>query len=183
MIPAKQGLEENFHNLFNNVTDAVITSDLEDRVISWNRNAEKVFGRSAGEVTGKNLSQLIVPFDLWDERLAIIRQVKSGCVYAGIETERLRRDETRVNVNMTAAPLWDGHHNICGILYIFKDVTETKRLSDELKQSEGKFLSVVQSTADAIILADSIGNIISWNRSAQEIFQYSEKEVLGKPIT
>ncbi|NJD77006.1 MAG: PAS domain S-box protein [Candidatus Methanoperedens sp.] len=174
---------ENYLSLFNNVSDAVITSDLEDRVTSWNRSAEKIFGRNARDVIGKNLSQLTVPFELWDERDAVLRHTKSGSVTAGVDTQRLRADETLINVGMTTSPVRDADYNIIGIMYIFKDLDESIRMREELKESEEKFRSVVQSTTDAIILSDSIGKIISWNTGAQKIFQYSEEEALGKPLT
>ncbi|OGW68124.1 MAG: hypothetical protein A3A88_07560 [Nitrospirae bacterium RIFCSPLOWO2_01_FULL_62_17] len=43
--------------------------------------------------------------------------------------------------------------------------------------------SVVQSAADAIVLADGLGNIVSWNKAASSIFGYKEKDALGKPLT
>ncbi|VVB97625.1 Methyl sulfide methyltransferase-associated sensor [uncultured archaeon] len=174
---------ENYLSLFNTVSDAVITSDLEDRIMSWNRSAEKIFGRKSQDVIGKNLSQLTVPFELWDEREAVLRHVKSGSMTAGIDTQRLRGDETLINVSMTTSPVRDANFNIVGVLYVFKDLDESMRMREELKEGEEKFHSVVQSKTDAVILSDSIGKIISWNRGAQKIFQYSEEEVLGKPLT
>lgn len=43
--------------------------------------------------------------------------------------------------------------------------------------------SVVQSAADAIVLADGEGHILSWNKAATSVFGYREREVLGKPLT
>ncbi len=43
--------------------------------------------------------------------------------------------------------------------------------------------SVVQSAADAIVLADGEGNILTWNKAATSIFVYRDREVLGKPLT
>lgn len=56
---------------------------------------------------------------------------------------------------------------------------ELQRQRDELRVSELRFRSVVQSAADAIILADDAGNIVGWNRGAEVIFGYSEDEILG----
>ena len=73
------------------------------------------------------------------------------------------------------------------IEYLGETVTETVNLlkskSEELRESEMRFRSVAQSANDAIISADYAGNIISWNRGAETIFGYGEKEVLGKPLT
>ncbi len=54
---------------------------------------------------------------------------------------------------------------------------------EELRESNERFSAVVQTASDAIISTDASGNIISWNRGAQNIFGYSEEEVLGRPVT
>ncbi|HYR92443.1 MAG TPA: PAS domain S-box protein [Terriglobia bacterium] len=59
---------------------------------------------------------------------------------------------------------------------------ELTRQRDELRASELRFRSVVQSANDAIILADESSRIIGWNRGAEVIFGYTEDEVLGFPI-
>lgn len=51
------------------------------------------------------------------------------------------------------------------------------------RRQELTLRSVVQAAADAIILADGQGNIVSWNKAASSIFGHKEKEVLGKPLT
>ena len=58
-----------------------------------------------------------------------------------------------------------------------------KRSDQALWESELRFRSVTQSATDAIIVGDSLGNIIVWNRTAQNMFGYQEAEVIGKPIT
>ena len=63
------------------------------------------------------------------------------------------------------------------------DRTEDQRPEEYLLESERRFRSVVQTATDAIVLADSRGNIIAWNRAAQIIFGYPEEEVLGQPLT
>jgi PAS domain S-box-containing protein len=61
-------------------------------------------------------------------------------------------------------------------------VVERKRAEQALRASELRWRSVTQSATDAIISADSNGNICSWNRGAYLIFGYTEQEVLGKPL-
>jgi PAS domain S-box-containing protein len=51
-----------------------------------------------------------------------------------------------------------------------------------LRESEAKFRSVMESAIDAIISGDVSGNIRAWNSAATALFQYTEEEVIGKPI-
>ncbi|SNQ62444.1 PAS domain S-box protein [Candidatus Methanoperedens nitratireducens] len=64
-----------------------------------------------------------------------------------------------------------------------ESIAELHNLNRTLEQSEMKFRSVVKAANDAIISADSNGNIISWNRRAQTIFGYTEEEALGKSLS
>ena len=70
--------------------------------------------------------------------------------------------------------VWDG---------AFMDITERKRAEAEIKASEERYRAVVESATEAIISANSRGEMVSWNRAAAAIFGYREEEVLGKPFT
>jgi PAS domain S-box-containing protein len=57
-----------------------------------------------------------------------------------------------------------------------------KKMEDQLRESEERYRSVVNSATEAIISLNINGDIISWNRSAEKIFGYSVEEVLNKPF-
>src|SRR5262245_33818102 len=59
---------------------------------------------------------------------------------------------------------------------------ELRRHRDEIRASELRFRSVVQSASDAIILSDESANVLFWNSGAESIFGYTEEEIVGKPI-
>ncbi|MGH8056537.1 MAG: sensor histidine kinase, partial [Candidatus Entotheonellia bacterium] len=63
-----------------------------------------------------------------------------------------------------------------------QEIGERERVEAALRASELRFRSVVQSANDAIILSDSLGTVVFWNKGAQAIFGYEEAEVLGKPL-
>src|SRR5581483_8681473 len=64
----------------------------------------------------------------------------------------------------------------------YRDVTNSKRAEEALRQSESKFRSVMQSANDAIVAINSQGLVISWNKGAHRIFGYTEEEMLGQPL-
>ncbi len=128
--------EERYSNLFDSANDAVITTNLQDRITSWNRSAERIFGWKAYEVAGKKLQDLIVPPDLQATREKIIRNSLAGKESAGIETTRLRKDGSRIDVSLTISPLISAHGDIIGLSGIIRDITDRKKMDEILLQNE-----------------------------------------------
>ena len=60
---------------------------------------------------------------------------------------------------------------------------KVQRTEHLLSQSEERFRSLVDSAADAIVLADHCGRILSWNLSASTLFGYADEEAIGEPLT
>ncbi|BFU95956.1 MAG: hypothetical protein NTNFB02_26780 [Nitrospira sp.] len=68
-------------------------------------------------------------------------------------------------------------------LYIARQEVKYKHAQESLTDIEARLTSVVQSTPDALILADAEGNIVYWNAGATKTFGYREEEALGLPLT
>ncbi len=60
---------------------------------------------------------------------------------------------------------------------------QRKSVEEALRDSETKFRSVAESAIDAIVLTNSQDKVIFWNKGAEKIFGYNEKEVIGRPVT
>lgn len=75
---------------------------------------------------------------------------------------------------------------IMGVFYgiAAETVRQVRRHAEQaLRESEVKFRSVVQLGPDAVILINSRGTVVSWNKVAQTIFGYTEQEAVGEPLT
>ncbi|VVB89451.1 Methyl sulfide methyltransferase-associated sensor [uncultured archaeon] len=127
--------EKNYRNLFDNANDAIIITDLEDMITSWNRSAEKIFGWNTEEVIGKKLSQLIVPPHLVDGREQIKNNVLSGHGVTGFDAVLLRKDGSPIDVSMTISILQDSDQNIIGLSSIIRDITERKKAEEQIRSS------------------------------------------------
>jgi len=148
----RRATEEKYKNLFDNANDAIIIGDLEDRVTSWNKGAEKIFGFSAQEVIGKKLSELIVPPELLEERQQIVNNALAGRSISSIETIRLRKAGTKIDVSLTISPLIDGDGKIVGLTGIIRDITEHKKAEElrieterlhHINQIKSEFLAIM----------------------------------------
>ncbi len=60
---------------------------------------------------------------------------------------------------------------------------ERYRIQKRLRSNEEQLKKIVETTIDALILSDSSGTILLWNKGAQRIFGYNEDETIGKPFT
>ena len=175
------GAENKYRNLFDNANDAIITTDLEDRVTSWNHSAEKLFGWEAQEVMGKKLSSLIVPLNLQTQREEIINNAMNGKLASGIETVRICKDGTRIFVDLTTSQLLDPNRNLTGLSFIFRDISERKKAQDLINKSKEFAESVINSMNDAIAVIDvNDFRITDANSVFLNNYGVKKEELIGK---
>ncbi|HEX8296109.1 MAG TPA: PAS domain S-box protein, partial [Chthoniobacteraceae bacterium] len=118
-----------------NSNDAIIACTLDGFIRSWNLGAERIFGYSAEEAIGHGFHMLIPP-DRLDEFPQTLTAVKRGDSLANYETQRLRRDGRKISVSLTDSPIRGVSGIITGLSSIARDITERKRLEEELLQSQ-----------------------------------------------
>jgi PAS domain S-box-containing protein len=106
--------------------DAVFSKDLEAIVTSWNPAAERLYGYTSEEALGRHIS-FIIPPDRRDEERLILDKVRRGERLETYETERVRKDGTRVDVSLTVSPLEAPGSGIVGASVIARDITGEKR--------------------------------------------------------
>jgi PAS domain S-box-containing protein len=121
---------------------AVIEPDTTVRL--WNPAAERVFGWSAAEVLGRPIP--IVPEDQRAECRRVHEVLLTGESFSGVETHRLRRDGSRVDVLIAAAPLGSANGPPREMVLLFEDITERKRAEVE---REGLLRTAERARADA----------------------------------
>ncbi len=175
----RKGVENKYRTLFDNANDAIITTDLEYQVTSWNRSAAKLFGWEAHEVMGKKLSSLIVPLDLQTREEG--RDTIDGKSAFGIETEKIRKDGSMIFVSLTTSHLFDSNHNLAGLSFIIRDITERKKAEDLLNKSKEFAETVINSMNDAIAVID-VNNFMITDINSVFLKNYGmmKKEVVGK---
>lgn len=158
--------------------DAIISKNLNGEITSWNPGARRIFGYSEEEAIGSHITMLI-PKERLEEEEKIISNIKQGKRVDHIETVRIDRWGKEIPISLTVSPLKDALGNIVGASKVARDISD-KRRADE---KQARLSAIVESSNDAIISKDLDGTIQSWNKGAEEIFGYSEEEIVGKSIT
>jgi PAS domain S-box-containing protein len=116
--------------LFARVPEAVVLVDRDSRITRVNLEFTKIFGYTAEEATGQQITELITPDDLQEEVEGMHRMV--GDVFA-VETVRRRKNGTRVPVSLICVPVPHNGNGNAGYV-IYRDITETKRRQDEQRR-------------------------------------------------
>lgn len=127
-------------------SEAVVAADLEGPITSWNEAAQRIYGYTADEAIGQPIDML-VPDDKMPETRDILAQVAQGHPTDRIETQRLRRDGTRIDVSVVISPVHDADGDIVGVASLSRDITERRRLKRELKDERAKLVEAQRRQA------------------------------------
>ncbi|HKN19241.1 MAG TPA: PAS domain S-box protein, partial [Dissulfurispiraceae bacterium] len=132
-LDAKQKFEDLWDHLqgfIENSADAIVTTDPEGIVTSWNVGAEKIYGYPRNEAIGKYMP--FVPDFLREVEKGYSGRVKRGETIKDIETVRRTRGGTLLDVNLTLSPIKDPSGAVIGVSGIARDITEKKLIEKDL---------------------------------------------------
>jgi PAS domain S-box-containing protein len=118
-----------------NSNDSIVSCTLDGLIRSWNEGAEQIFGYTAEEAIGRPL-HMLMPADRLDEFPQMLLAVQRGESVSNYETVRLRKDGKKINVSVTDSPIRGEGGTVAGVSSIARDITERKRLEEELLQSQ-----------------------------------------------
>ncbi len=177
--------EERFQFAIQATNDVVWDWDLTTNDLLWNANFQKMFGYSADEAgtDANSWTERIHPDDLHRVEESIHHAIDSGEQGWADEYRFQRSDGSYAFIVDRGFIIFDESGKPLRMIGSMMDVTERRLMEESLRESELKFRSVTQSANDAIVAADSRGNIISWNNGANRIFGYTDEEALNKPLT
>src|ERR1700746_559820 len=115
--------------------DAIVSKSLNGVITSWNKAAERLFGYSAEEAVGQNIT-LIIPPERRHEERTIVEQLTRGERVDNFETVRMHKDGTLLDVSLTISPMKDASGRVVGASKLARDITERKRAEEELRQAQ-----------------------------------------------
>lgn len=104
-------------------SDAIISNDLEGKVMTWNAAAERMFGYDAAEIAGDSILRLLPP-DRLEEEERILARIRMGEPVHHFDTVRRRKDGSLIDVSISIAPLRDHRGRVVGASTIALDISE-----------------------------------------------------------
>lgn len=120
--------------IVDNSDDAIISKNLDGIVTSWNRSAERLFGYTANEAIGQPIT-IIIPPDRLKEEAEILSRLRKGERVDNLETVRIRKDNSLIDISLTISPVLNDRGKIIGASKIARDITKSKRIMAELQRA------------------------------------------------
>jgi PAS domain S-box-containing protein len=122
-------------SIVNSSDDAIISTDLNGIVTTWNQSASRMFGYTSDEMIHQPLLR-IIPEDLHLEEEEILAKLRAGERLAHYETTRLAKNGDRLDVSLSISPIRDANGRITGTSKIARDISDRKKVEKLLLQSE-----------------------------------------------
>lgn len=162
-----------FSALVNSSEEAIISKDLEGKILTWNIGAEKIYGYSAEEAIGRDISFLIPPGDPNDVA-DIIKRIRRDQQIATFEARRMRKDGSIIHVSLTYSPIKDSTGKIVGISKISHDITDRKKAELDLKQAQERLNLVLDNGHVGIWERDMKTNRLIFDKRMETMFGFRE---------
>ncbi|MFC1886369.1 PAS domain S-box protein, partial [Thermodesulfobacteriota bacterium] len=172
-----QESKELFGNFIDSATDGFILFDSGLNHLEINESALKITGQDKNDVIGKNLSDIVPNI------------VESGRFDKYMEV--IRTGESLIIEDLIPHPKFGVKHAILkvfkagkGLGIIIDDITERKRIEEELRNSEEKYRSLINDVIDnsnvGFFILDSEFKVIWINRAMESYFCLKKEDVIGK---
>jgi PAS domain S-box-containing protein len=130
--------EERLRAVIEGAPVAIMEVGLDDRVRLWNPAAELILGWSAEEVVGRVFPN--VPPERETEARALLERIHGGETFVGLETQAMRRDGTRIDVEISVVPMRDAAGAVVGHMTVLSDIGDRKRHDAELRASRARIV-------------------------------------------
>ena len=176
-VTERRLLRSQFDVIFDRVPCYVSVLDRDLKIVRENEMFRETFGTSLGR-------HCYEVFQREKERCKscpVEKTFADGQIH-GDSKKGWGKDGRAVYYHVVAAPLGRDEDVPSHVIEMALDVTETRMLEEQLRQAYDFGESLIGSSFDAIIAADSQGEIIIFNGAAQKLFKYEASEVLGRKI-
>jgi PAS domain S-box-containing protein len=164
-------IAEKYRSLVENADDVIITFDLKGNIVTVNRAIEE-YGFKKNGIVNKNMLKF-VSRKYWPRLLADLDKVARGKPIKG-ELELATPIGNRI-IEYRGNPMIRGNE-VVGIQSVLRDITERKKMEDELAESEERFRALFEQSPIGICIATLDGSVINANRTMLSIIKYSQKE-------
>ncbi len=138
--------------------DAIVATGLDGTILSWNRGAEDLYGFTAYEVVGTNIT-CVIPLDRTDELASILARVANGDRVAHYETSRCHKDGSLIDVSVVISPVLGAMGDIVAASMIARDIGRQTEVREQLAHQA--LHDALTSLPNRVLLRDRIAGALA----------------------
>ncbi|RMF91124.1 MAG: PAS domain S-box protein [Methanobacteriota archaeon] len=157
------------HSIINGSADAIVTTAKDGTITTWNKGAEELYGYRAEEVLGRPVNG-IYPEELKAERRKWQRAIADGRTLRNIPARIYNKKGELVEISLSLSPLKDESGAVIGAVGVSKEVTEHRRMEEEIAAEKIKLESIVSGIGAGLSLLDSEAKVVWANEVLQDWF-------------
>ena len=180
----RRTMERRWRSIIESAVDGIVVIDAHGHIEAFNPAAERLFGYTEPEVVGRNVSMLMPePYrgehDGYLQRY--LREGNARIIGIGRDVQGVRRDGTVFPLHLSVGEMSvEGQRKFTGILH---DLSARVQLEEQLRASEARWRTVIESAVDAIIVIDGHGRVEAFNPAAERLFGYTNQEAVGQNVS
>ncbi len=171
--------EEKYRNLFERVQHGLFISSKEGHFLDCNQALLDKLGYQDKE----EFLRIDIAKDLYvnpEDRKTFQRLIEQQGFVKDLEVEFKKKSGEKITVLLTAHTKRDEKGRIIGYEGLNIDISERKRMERELKEANEFLMNLIESSVDGIIVTNMKGDILIFNKGAENILGYKAEEVVGK---
>ncbi|WP_229074152.1 PAS domain S-box protein [Actinoplanes sp. DH11] len=161
--------------------DAIVSKALDGTIRSWNPGAERLYGYTAEEMVGNDVTRLL-PADRLGEERELLTRVFQGEALSRFETRRQRKDGSIIEVSLSMAPMRDTDDTVIGVSTVAHDITARVRAEQRLRLEREQLEMIMEAASDPFFTMDADGVVSEWNRQAEHVFGWPRAEIVGRTV-
>lgn len=185
-LQTEHEMRERLDITLRSIGDAVMATDAEGRVVSMNRVAEDLTGRTIAEAVGRPLEEV---FRTVDEESGEPVEPPIAQSFGAGGLESLTRTLALISttgmtrsIDVSVAPIRDEGGESLGTVLVFRDVSERRVAECAFREGQSQKVAFLKAAIDCIITIDREGKIVEFNPAAEHTFGYRRAEVLGQEL-
>ncbi len=171
--------EEKYRNLFERVQHGLFISSKEGRFLDCNKALLNMLGYQSKE----EFLSIDIAKDLYvnpEDRKRFQEMVEKEGYIKDFEVEFKKKNGEKITILLTAHAKRDENGEVIGYEGLNIDITERKRMEKELREANEFLMKLIESSVDGIIVTNMKGEILIFNKGAENILGYKAEEVVGK---
>lgn len=159
--------------------DAIVAETFDGIITDWNASAETLYGYTSKEILGRSVTILLPP-DKRAESKFLLQKIQNGMLVERYETERLTKNGMRILVSLSISPIRNSSGELIGASVSAHDISEKKRLLDEILQTKNEWERTFDAVPDMIAIIGQDFHIARMNRAMADRLGIDLKDAVGK---